>query len=177
MTCERTAAGTCAFLAQSAQPQSDVCPSTVQAVLRVEGANIIPFTANNLNIFVSAVVAQLPNVTARDIVISQVGTVLIAQCNATGVLLLAHAWPLGICSTVRGKSMKSSKQQQLQYRTSLYADLPVAGRTGGLPEWERQPVLWPSAGHPSSMAAARLGLGASPAQAGWQPGSGARVLS
>lgn len=44
----------------------------MQAVLRVEGANIIPFTANNLNIFVTAVVAQLPNVTAKDIVISQV---------------------------------------------------------------------------------------------------------
>ena len=72
----------------------------MQAVLRVEGANIIPFTANNLNIFVSAVVAQLPNVTARDIVISQVGTALIAQCTAAGVALLAHAWPLGACSTV-----------------------------------------------------------------------------
>lgn len=43
-----------------------------QAVLRVEGANIIPFTANNLNIFVTAVVTSLPNVTAKDIVISQV---------------------------------------------------------------------------------------------------------
>ena len=46
--------------------------SAMQAVLRVEGANIIPFTANNLNIFVTAVVTQLPNVTAKDIVISQV---------------------------------------------------------------------------------------------------------
>ena len=69
-------------------------PSAVQAVLRVEGANIIPFTANNLNIFVSAVVAQLPNVTARDIVISQVGTALIAKCTVARVALLAHAWPL-----------------------------------------------------------------------------------
>ena len=46
--------------------------SASQAVLRIEGANIIPFTANNLNIFVTAVVSQLPNVTAKDIVISQV---------------------------------------------------------------------------------------------------------
>jgi len=46
--------------------------SALQAVLRIEGANIIPFTANNLNIFVTAVVTQLPNVTAKDIVISQV---------------------------------------------------------------------------------------------------------
>ena len=45
---------------------------SMQAVLRVEGANVIPFTANNLNIFVTAVVTQLPNVTAKDIVISQV---------------------------------------------------------------------------------------------------------
>ena len=45
---------------------------SLQAVLRIEGANIIPFTANNLNIFVTAVVTQLPNVTAKDIVISQV---------------------------------------------------------------------------------------------------------
>ena len=40
--------------------------------MRIEGANIIPFTANNLNILVTAVVSQLPNVTAKDIVISQV---------------------------------------------------------------------------------------------------------
>lgn len=40
--------------------------------MRLEGANIIPFTANNLNILVTAVVSQLPNVTAKDIVISQV---------------------------------------------------------------------------------------------------------
>jgi hypothetical protein len=41
-------------------------------VLRVEGANIMPFTASNLNIFVSALVASLPNVTANDLVINQV---------------------------------------------------------------------------------------------------------
>ncbi len=46
----------------------------VQAVLRMEGANIMPFTANNLNIFVSALVASLPNITASDIVIGQVRT-------------------------------------------------------------------------------------------------------
>ena len=40
--------------------------------MRIEGANVIPFTANNLNILVTAVVSQLPNVTAKDIVISQV---------------------------------------------------------------------------------------------------------
>ena len=44
----------------------------LQAVLRMEGANIMPFTANNLAIFVSALVASLPNVTASDIVIGQV---------------------------------------------------------------------------------------------------------
>ena len=43
-----------------------------QAVLRIEGANIFPFTANSLNIFVSALVDLLPNVTASDIVIGQV---------------------------------------------------------------------------------------------------------
>lgn len=32
----------------------------------------MPFTANNLNIFVSALVQSLPNVTASDIVINQV---------------------------------------------------------------------------------------------------------
>ena len=46
--------------------------AAMQAVMRLEGANIIPFTANNLNILVTAVVSQLPNVTAKDIVISQV---------------------------------------------------------------------------------------------------------
>ena len=43
-----------------------------QAVLRIEGGNIFPFTANNLNIFVSALVDLLPNITASDIVIGQV---------------------------------------------------------------------------------------------------------
>ena len=72
---------------------------------------------------------------------------------------------------------KHSKQQQLQHQTYAHMNPLGAGRACSLPEWECQPVLWPSAGHPSSMAAARLGLGACSAQAGRQPGSGARVLS
>ena len=148
----------------------------MQAVLRVEGANIIPFTANNLNIFVSAVVAQLPNVTAKDIVISQVRTALVVPCTAAGVPLLAYAWPLQSLQHCLRRMHKHSKQQQLQHQTYPHMDPLGAGRACSLPEWECQPVLWPSAGHPSSMAAARLGLGACSAQAGRQPGSGARVL-
>ena len=38
----------------------------------MEGPGIYPFTANSLNIFVSAVFAELPNITASDIAIDQV---------------------------------------------------------------------------------------------------------
>ena len=44
----------------------------LQVDLRLEGANIIPFTANSLNIFVGALVDELPNVTASDLIIGQV---------------------------------------------------------------------------------------------------------
>lgn len=50
-----------------------------QAVIRIEGAGVFPFTANNLNIFVTAVVSELPNVTANDIVINQVRALLTAS--------------------------------------------------------------------------------------------------
>ena len=43
-----------------------------QAVIRIEGPGIYPFTANSLAIFVGAVTAELPNITASDIVIDQV---------------------------------------------------------------------------------------------------------
>ena len=43
-------------------------------MLRIEGANVLPFTANSLNIFVTAVTSSLPNVTASDIIIGPVRT-------------------------------------------------------------------------------------------------------
>ena len=68
---------------------------TVQAVLRIEGANIFPFTANSLNIFVSALVDLLPNVTASDIVIGQVRVSTSSQPKCwlqfTTALLFNHA--------------------------------------------------------------------------------------
>ena len=146
------------------------CWTAVQAVLRMEGANLIPFTANNLNIFVSAVVAQLPNVTARDIVISQVGA------SAAGAALLTHAWPLRVCIVVRGRCVKAASSS-CKTAQGLHMDPPGADCTRRLPERECWPVLWPSAGHSSSVASARLGLGAASAQADWQRGSGARVCS
>lgn len=42
--------------------------------MRIEGPGVYPFTVNSLNIFVAAVVAELPNITASDIVIDQVMT-------------------------------------------------------------------------------------------------------
>ena len=68
----------------------------MQAVLRVEGANIIPFTANNLNIFVTAVVTQLPNITARDIVISQVCSLSLLHLSIRPVMVAASILRSGI---------------------------------------------------------------------------------
>ena len=124
----------------------------------MEGAYIIPFTANNLNIFVSAVVAQLPNVTARDIVISQVGAACHCTAPAAGLALHKHAWSFRVCSAVQGRCMKAASSS-CSTGQGRHMDPHGAGCTSGLPEWECRPVLWPPAGHSSSMASARLGLG------------------
>ncbi|BDA50936.1 probable serine/threonine-protein kinase DDB_G0267514 at C-terminar half [Coccomyxa sp. Obi] len=79
-------------------PPPTATATVLEAVLRMEGANIMPFTANNLNIFVSALVDSLPNMTASDVVIGQVVPVIWTEpANGTTngrQLATPSAWPV-----------------------------------------------------------------------------------